>query len=216
MLIFQSNYWENRYQRGGTSGEGSIGQGRAWKWKIIESYVPDLQCVIDVGCGDLSFWSGRKCEDYTGIDISETILEKNKSSRPDWTFIRSSSDKLVEDLKRENVFCFDILFHIMDENVFQNTLHNLCQYSSKYLFIHTWKNNPLSRTGALRRVLKAPDLNTLKYIFLPAQTDTNYQYFRLLTNYLNIFQQHGFELLGEHENPNHEGCMYIFKKKEES
>jgi len=211
MSIFQSDYWENRYRTGGTSGEGSIGRGREWKWKIIDNYVPNIQSVIDVGCGDLSFWSGRECVDYTGIDISETILKRNKSLHPEWNFIHSSSDEFIENLRKENVFCFDILFHIINEKIFLKTLTNLCQYSSKYIFIHTWKNNPFSRLGALRRILKKPDYKTTKYIFFPAKTDMNYQHFRLLTDYLNIFKKHGFELLAEHDNPNHEGCMYILK-----
>jgi ubiquinone/menaquinone biosynthesis C-methylase UbiE len=211
--IFQLNYWENRYQKGGTSGEGSVEEGREWKWRIIDSYVSNLQSVVDVGCGDLRFWLGRKCRDYDGIDISNSVLERNKSSHPEWRFIHASSDKFIKGLKKKHAFCIDLLFHIMDEDSFVKTLHNVCRYSSKYVFIHTWKCNPFSRRHAFKRFLKNPSYPTLKYVIFPSNTDMKYQYFRLLTDYNDIFQKYGFQLLGEHENPNKEGCMYVFEKK---
>lgn len=78
--IFQ--YWENRYRKGGTSGAGSTGEYRKWKWGIIESYVGNVDDVLDVGCGDLSFWEGRDCPKYLGLDISPTIIEKDRQLRP--------------------------------------------------------------------------------------------------------------------------------------
>lgn len=216
MSILQLNYWEDRYRQGGASGEGSVGEVRAWKWKIIDSYVPNLESVVDVGCGDLRFWLGRKCKDYVGIDVSNTILERNKSLHPDWRFILASSDKFIKSLKKECVFCFDLLFHIMNEDSFVKTLHNICRYSSRYVLIHTWKHNPFSRPHAFRRFLRNPSFLTLKYVVFPSNTDMKYQYFRLLTDYDEIFQKYNFQLLGEHENSNKEGCMYVFEKKKAS
>jgi len=211
--MFQLSYWENRYRQGGVSGEGSVGEERAWKWKIIDSYIPNLEGVIDVGCGDLNFWLGRKCKDYVGIDISETILKKNKSSHPEWRFILASSDKFIKGLKRKCVFCFDLLFHVMNEDSFVKTLHNICRYSSRYIFVYTWKNNPFSRLYALRRFLTKLELLSLKYVIFPSKTDMKYQYFRSLVEYYDIFQKYSFQLLSEHENPNKLGCMCVFKKK---
>ena len=65
-VITPDNYWENRYESGGTSGKGSIGQLRAWKWQVIEDYAGPVDDVIDVGCGDLSFLEGKTSEKYTG------------------------------------------------------------------------------------------------------------------------------------------------------
>lgn len=216
MSIIQLNYWKDRYRQGGTSGNGSVGDERAWKWKIIDRYIPNLESVVDVGCGDLSFWLGRKHKDYVGVDVSETILKRNESSHPEWRFILASSDKFINGLEKECVFCFDLLFHIMNEDSFVKTLHNICHYSSRYVLIHTWKHNPFSRPYALRKFLENPDFLTLKYVVFPSNTDMKYQYFRLLNDYYDIFQKYSFQLLGEHENPNKEGCMYVFKKMQAS
>ena len=73
-------YWNKRYANGLTSGDGSIGCLKDFKWGIIDKYVGDIsqKSVIDVGCGDLSFWEGKDCDEYTGIDISNVVIEHNK------------------------------------------------------------------------------------------------------------------------------------------
>lgn len=58
------------YRKGGNSGEGSGGKTRGWKWEQILSVIPNVESVVDIGCGDLRFWEGRKCESYVGVDIS--------------------------------------------------------------------------------------------------------------------------------------------------
>ena len=86
------SYWEERYASGSDSGKGSIGDIRKWKWSIINTYLHHVKEVIDIGCGDLSFWEGVKCLDYVGIDISPTIIKANMAKRPDWIFITASVD----------------------------------------------------------------------------------------------------------------------------
>ena len=82
-------YWETRYSLGQNSGEGSGGEGRDWKWKVITKLVPKMTSVIDVACGDLRFWEGRIAEEYVGIDISKTIVEENRRKQTNWDFIWS-------------------------------------------------------------------------------------------------------------------------------
>ena len=74
MTTVEEQYWDQRYIAGGTSGAGSIGDDRDFKWNVVDRHVLFLQSVVDVGCGELSFWEGRDCEDYTGIDISKNLF----------------------------------------------------------------------------------------------------------------------------------------------
>jgi len=55
------DYWERHYSKGGSSGPGSIGNYRSWKWNTILEFENSIDDVIDIGCGDLSFWEGRNC-----------------------------------------------------------------------------------------------------------------------------------------------------------
>ena len=77
----EKEWWERRYAEGRTSGKGSIGRGRAWKWSIIDEFTPEIPSLVDVGCGDLSFWEARFSKSYIGIDIAENIIEENRGKR---------------------------------------------------------------------------------------------------------------------------------------
>jgi hypothetical protein len=188
------SYWEERYKRGGNSGAGSVGRYRRFKWLIINRYVPSISQVIDVGCGDLKFWKGSLPIDYTGIDISKTIITKNKRLYPGSTFLNYPAEILIENLKAPVVFCLDLLFHIINESAFNSILNNLCIYSTEYIFIYTWKENPLN--------------NKI--------TDDKYQYFRPLETNLEIFTKHGFSLLCSLSPVFDIGAMYVFKKGEKT
>ena len=151
-------YWERRYSQGGDSGFGSIGQHREWKWYIIKGYEKDIDDVIDVGCGDLRFWEGRDCQKYTGIDISQTIIERNKLARPHWNFICANIRDFLS-LKGKVVLCIDVLYHIASTEDFVSTIQNLVKYTTDWLFIYTMISNP----------------------FFPKDTDGLYQFFRPLS-----------------------------------
>ena len=128
-------YWEKRYRKGGTSGVGSTGEIRDWKWKIIQEHVGEIDNVLDVGCGDLSFWEGRDCAEYLGIDISQTIIEQNRKSRPHWKFKVHQAGVPLH-VQARIVLCLDVLFHIIDDNSFVRICQNLCTYSTEWICIH--------------------------------------------------------------------------------
>ncbi len=170
---------------------------REWKWSILESTIPHIDNVIDVGCGDLAFMEGRHVENYTGIDISETIIEHNKQDHPEWNFICSSADTFIPNLHGEVVFCHDILFHIIDDTMYNNILKNLTKYSDKYISIFTWDKNPISWYKIKPRIY-----NSKKY-----------QKYRNFDQDLNVFIDNGFSLkLKESSKTNKYGAMYIFEK----
>ncbi len=171
-----------------------------------ESYLV-LPKVIDVGCGDLVFWRSEslrlahplswhthgimRTEEFIGIDISETVIMRNRRHAvKGWSFIVSPADVLREGLKAPIVFCIDVLFHIMDDTAFIDTLRNLCHYSEDLIFIHTWKYNPLK----------------------DSTSDGVYQKYRPLEAFFGIFMDLGFTLMEEIPNPNMIGCLYVFKQ----
>jgi len=212
-----NEYWENRYASEGTSGDGSIGELRAWKWKVITEFLPTIDHVIDLGCGDLSFWDGRKCKNYIGIDVSKTIIERNRKKRPEWSFINSPAEEYINGLKKECVFCLDVLFHIMNLEAFIAILNNLCFYSTNYIFVHTWVNNPFSKLNQIKRSLHCLRnlnakgmLTAIKIAILHPYTDGKYQYFRSLETHMHVFKKNDFELICKKINK--KSGLYIFRK----
>jgi hypothetical protein len=184
-------FWENRYQQGGTSGAGSIGWERRWKWKLIRRYVGDPDEVLDVGCGDLSFWDGRDCARYVGLDLSPYILKRNESRRPQWSF--QLLDATVEPIpfQKRIVFCFDVLFHVLPEERFQYLLRNLVGATREWLFVTNWGYNPLPRAES---------------------TDGVYQVYRDLGDYLELFEP--LRPIGIHPRRNRPKVFYAFQRRE--
>lgn len=139
----EKEYWENRYSTGGNSGWCSVGELKSWRWWIIDRHVSIKdKTVLDVGCGDLRFWKDKKHKDYTGLDISSVIIEKNRLLRPDWIFFRgdASSYKMIRGF--DVVFCFEMLFHIMTESSYIKILKNLNRWTRRILFISCWSQRP--------------------------------------------------------------------------
>lgn len=221
MINSEEQYWDQRYASGGTSGEGSIGSDGEWKWSVIERYVPFLTNVLDIGCGDLTFWEGRDCENYTGIDISKTIVEVNTKKRPKWKFIHGNAEIRIEGLKKDVVFCFDVLFHIMNTKTYREVLKNICHYSNDFIFIYTWINNPFGTKFQIKKFYKSllkfkgvRALNSFnKIIAKEIITDGKYQYHRSLKDDIKIFKNNDFQLIGVEENPDGVGALYIFRKE---
>lgn len=191
-----SSFWNERYLMGGNSGKGSRGKKRRIKWEHIKKLIGTFQSVIDVGCGDLAFWDNRFAKkimtqsgfNYVGIDYSEVIINKNRDRYQEFKFICTGSNLLVPHLKADVVICFDLLFHLLDEAVFVETIKNLSKYSRNWIVIGTWINSP-------------------------KQYNTAYQEFRQLENYLEVFHKESFELI---EPPIRYGnginAIYFFQK----
>jgi hypothetical protein len=210
-------YWDERYRKGRTSGEGSVGRKRAWKWDIIKKYARNIEKVVDVGCGDLSFWEGLDCENYTGIDISSCVIAKNNELRPNWKFICSPAEEFVEGVSGDIVLCMDVLFHIMSDSAYERILRNLTQYSNEWIFIHTWSNNPFRFFSRFRRAYyyledRQPK-NMLKTLSSGFGSDGVHQKYRKFEDYLAILEENRFEMLAvEKDEISKLGALYIFRK----
>ena len=208
------NYWEIRYNKGGSS--GTTPEGRKWIIDTISKYTK-IENIVDVGCGDLFVWAEIKLKNYTGIDISHSIIKQNKKSHPHFTFICSSSE-IFQKVKGDVVTCFNTLYHIIDEDIFVKTLKNLTLYSKNYIFIYTWLNNPLKEPKTKRKIrlwlLKNHRfVEYMRSFFKEIYTDYKYQIYRDMNKYMDIFDNNKFKLISIETPSNFSiGALYIFKK----
>ena len=202
-MIPEKEFWNKKYSEGGISGRGSIGKYRAWKWKKIKNVIGNFKSVVDVGCGDLSFWEHRiprgfakqKDFNYLGVDISKNIISRNRkifSRFKDVQFVCNPAYILLNITKVDVVLCMDLLFHIMDNFRFELIIDNLCKYSKEWIVIYTWEKNPFE----LQRVV----------------TDGVSQYFRPLKNYKHIFDMNSFDLHSAYPVPFDDwGSLYFLR-----
>jgi SAM-dependent methyltransferase len=130
-------YWDSRYRKGGNSGHGSVGQERSWKWSIINEHVSIEDCsVLDIGCGDLSFWGDTRPKEYIGIDYSEVVIRRNREMFPDLTFHREDLTGPVVELPAVDVaLCLDVLFHQPSQRDFDGIIEYLSDVRARTLFV---------------------------------------------------------------------------------
>jgi len=184
-------WWEHHYRVGGHSGQGSVGKYRDWKWGVIELYVSEITDadIIDVGCGDLTFWEGRNCAKYLGIDWSEFIIAKNRELRAGWSFTALPAEQYIPGITAMVVFCFDLLIHIEKAATFRKIIENLCRYSKDLIFVYGWND--------------------------PHLDDGWSCFYHPLEAHMDVFRQARFRLLARHDDIQGIGAIYVFRKERE-
>jgi trans-aconitate methyltransferase len=198
-------------------GDSGTNYQREWTWETIDQIVNPYDDVIDVGCGDLSLWRGREAKNYTGIDISPLIIERNQKNRPDWNFICAPAEKKLEIPKAEIVQCLSVLFHIMDDQKYVEILKNLTRYSKHWIVILTWFENPFTSLPlrirhSAHHLLNGRPLTAIRQPFNNSD-DQVYQKYRRLEDYLGLFESSGFALKHKEVDKNLSkiGGLYFFE-----
>jgi hypothetical protein len=183
--------WEKRYREGRVRCKGSQGPHKRFKHQIIDLYAGPIAhaSVIDVGCGDARFWTWKKKpKAYAGIDVSLSALTRLMRIIPGARVYNVSSAELVPGLEAEVVLCLDLIFHLMDAQTVQATITNLTKYSSKWIFIYTWVDDP-------------------------SPFDDSFQAYWPMGAFDSLFERAGFELRHLARSPHDPiGGMYVYSK----
>jgi len=149
-----AGYWETRYAKGGTSGKGSYKQYAQFKSQVINSFVADnaVTSVIEYGCGDGNQLTLCKYPKYLGFDVSPTAINRCKEIfRGDTT----KSFKLTGEYANETAeltLSLDVIYHLVEDNVFENYLRRLFDSSEKFVIIYSSDcgENPLVQKPHVR------------------------------------------------------------------
>ena len=195
--------WDKHYRNGGNSGDpNDYAKHREFRIKSLDSIIDDNTTVLDLGCGDLQAWYGKELgKNYTGIDISQTIIERNQKRYPEALFLQCDMDD-IELLPGcyDVVICCDVLFHIMDDYTYARTLRFIAERTNKFALAQTLDRNYLN--GILPRLMRLK--NTGEFTFRENTTDGVYQKYRRFEDIPKYFP--GFKC----ESP--AAGMYIFRK----
>lgn len=133
------DYWEARYRAGGTSGAGSYGRLATFKADFINAFVADnrIASVLDLGCGDGNLLSLLRLPAYVGVDISPITLERcavRFVERPNYTFL--SPDRLDEAASTELALSIDVIFHLVEDTVFERHVRDLFERATRFVIIY--------------------------------------------------------------------------------
>jgi SAM-dependent methyltransferase len=131
-------YWENRYEMGGNSGDGSYGKLAEFKAEVLNALVDEfaLESVIELGCGDGNQLTLANYPKYLGLDVSQTALDLCREK-----FRKDSSKSFVlmadfDGAVGEITLSLDVIFHLVEDEVFDAYMWTLFSASSKIVVIY--------------------------------------------------------------------------------
>ncbi len=133
--------WKNRYQNGGNSGSGSYNELYIFKRDIINDIIKknNIHSIIDFGCGDGNQIKEINTKNYIGIDIADTGIKickmkyNNDITKKFYTYDEINNIKLQSDL----TMSLDVLYHILEDELYFNYLKQLFSSSSNYVLIYS-------------------------------------------------------------------------------
>ena len=132
-------YWQRRYVAGGNSGAGSYNQFAEFKAEIINKFVEsnNVGSVIEFGCGDGNQLVLASYPKYLGLDVStEAISLCEKKFRSD----RKKSFKSLNayaDEKAELTLSLDVIYHLIEDDVFEHHMRCLFSAATRYVIIYS-------------------------------------------------------------------------------
>lgn len=130
-------FWEARYATdpGLGSGVGSRGEVLEYKRGLIRKVITrtNPESMLDVGCGDIELSKDLPVKKYRGLDLSESVIERNRKIRPDWKFDSGDLLKIAgaEDLSSDMVVCLDVLIHEPDRERYYGLIETLVRSTKK-------------------------------------------------------------------------------------
>ncbi|MFT5610792.1 MAG: SAM-dependent methyltransferase [Arenicella sp.] len=147
-FINSQQYWNSRYDVGGNSGDGSYNQLAKFKADILNKFVEsnNIKSVIEYGCGDGNQLTLAQYPSYIGFDVSPVAISKCRS-----IFASDSlkTFRIVENYEgeiAELTLSLDVIYHLIEESVFEDYMTRLFKSSKKFVIIYssntdTNKNN---------------------------------------------------------------------------
>ncbi len=140
-MFNSKKFWNDRYVKGGNSGSGSYNNLAQFKADIINNFIEknEIKSIVDYGVGDGNQLKLFNTENlmYTGIDVSEFIISKcKKEFKEDKTKKFIHADNIDNELKGELVLSCDVIYHLIEDSVYEEYMKNLFSMSKKYVIIY--------------------------------------------------------------------------------
>lgn len=143
-LPFQTSaqYWNDRYESGGNSGEGSYGPLARYKADFINDFL-DREAVasgIELGCGDGNQASLLRFPSYIGVDISDKCIDwaRRHVRRPGWSFMTLDAFQQSSPRPTAEVgLSLDVVYHLVEDEVYRRYLADLFAASTRFVIVYS-------------------------------------------------------------------------------
>ena len=142
--IYDKNVWQSDESASGLSSEFQYTESiRSWLTENIPKY--NVREIVDAPCGDFN-WMKYVVQDlevkYTGLDIIESVIERNKSSY-ETDNVRFAPFDLCSEVIPDTdlIICRDCLFHLSFSDI-SDVLRNFSRSNYKFLLTTTHVTGP--------------------------------------------------------------------------
>jgi SAM-dependent methyltransferase len=145
-IFFRSaTYWEKRYRKGGTSGDGSYDELARFKGDFINTFVREHQIrrLFDFGCGDGNQAGYLEVEEFMGVDVSPTavaLCRKKFEGRAGRKFLLYDAATFrgeVAAFGPELAISMDVVYHLVEDEVFVRYMRELFESAGRYVIIYS-------------------------------------------------------------------------------
>ncbi len=139
-----AEYWEDRYKSQGNSGSGSYDHLAQFKADILNPFVAkhNINTVMEFGCGDGNQLTLAKYPNYIGLDVSTTAIQMCRQLFKDdktKSFLLYNSLAFFDNhklLKADLTMSLDVLYHLVEREIFEKYLVDLFSTSTKYVIVY--------------------------------------------------------------------------------
>ena len=136
-------YWEKRYRLKGNSGKGSYGKNAEYKAAVLNDFVSrhSISKVIEFGCGDGNQLKYFNFPDYVGLDVSTTAIQQCKTIFKEdhlKQFYIYPGKTNLGNFKADLSISLDVIFHLVEDEVFEKYMIDLFMATSSYVIIYAW------------------------------------------------------------------------------
>jgi len=140
--ITSKDYWDLRYARGLSSGSGSGGKLAQFKAEILNGFLQEhrIQSAAELGCGDGHQASLIQYPNYTGFDISEiavSLCRERNTHIMSRNFFHYMPGKMNTLPTAELAVSLDVLYHIVEDDVFKTYINDLFSMAQKFVIIYS-------------------------------------------------------------------------------
>lgn len=138
--------------RGGSSGSGSYGQLAAFKAEVINAFVKKHQItsVVEFGCGDGNQLSLAQYPRYIGLDVARSAISlcrhkfRNDPTKSFFFYDPAYFEDAAGVFQSDLALSLDVIFHLVENNVFARYMELLFQTSRRYVIIYSSNYNEIT------------------------------------------------------------------------
>ena len=112
-----------------------------FKASVLNNFVSknNINSVIEWGCGDCNQLSLSKYKYYIGYDVSKSAIDicKNKFNNDFTKSFIHMNDSYYYNKKADLSISLDVIFHLLEDDIFNLYMINLFNSSNKYVCIYS-------------------------------------------------------------------------------